>query len=81
VVADPAAEPVAWNGQVGFVQDAWDAGAVERAWGFHPTPADTNVFLCGNPLMVEAMLERLAAVGFVEHTRKTPGQVHLERFW
>jgi ferredoxin--NADP+ reductase len=81
VVAEPAAEPVAWNGQVGFVQDAWDARVVERAWGAAPTPADTHVFLCGNPLMVEAMLERLGAVGFVEHTRKTPGQVHLERFW
>ena len=54
---------------------------MERAWGSRPTPADTHVFLCGHPLMVEGMLERLGTAGFVEHTRKTPGQVHLERFW
>lgn len=81
VVAEPAAEPVAWNGRVGFVQDAWGAAVVEAAWGFAPTPDNTHVFLCGNPLMVGAMLESLAAAGFVEHTRKAPGQVHLERFW
>jgi ferredoxin/flavodoxin---NADP+ reductase len=81
VVADPAAEPVAWNGRTGFVQEAWAAGVVEKAWPFKPTPADTHVFLCGNPLMVTGMLEHLTAAGFVEHTRKTPGQVHLERFW
>ena len=81
VVADPAAEPVAWSGRIGFVQDAWSAGVVAEAWRSAPTPADTHVFLCGSPLMVAAMLERLGAVGFVEHTHKTPGQIHLERFW
>jgi ferredoxin/flavodoxin---NADP+ reductase len=81
VVADPAAEPVAWAGRVGFVQDAFAAGVVEKAWGSAPKPDDTHVFLCGNPLMVTAMLEHLTAAGFVEHSRKTPGQVHLERFW
>jgi len=81
VVAVPADEPVAWTGRVGFVQEAWDGGAVAHAWGFRPTPADTHVFLCGNPLMVEAMLALLGADGFVEHTPKTPGQAHLERYW
>jgi ferredoxin--NADP+ reductase len=81
VVAEPAAEPVAWGGHVGFIQEAWDAGILEQAWGFKPTPENTHVFLCGNPLMVEAMLERLTDASFVEHSRKTPGQVHLERYW
>jgi ferredoxin--NADP+ reductase len=81
VVADPEGEPVPWGGQVGYVQEAWDAGAVDKAWGFAPAPENTHVLLCGNPLMVEAMLERLGARGFVEQTRKQPGQVHLERYW
>lgn len=34
-----------------------------------------------NPAMIEAMHSILVAQGFVGHTKKTPGQIHLERFW
>jgi ferredoxin--NADP+ reductase len=81
VLSNPEDEPVAWNQASGWVQDIWLSGAVERAWGLEPTPENTHVFLCGNPAMVEEMVVLLAGQGFREHTRKEPGQVHVERYW
>jgi ferredoxin--NADP+ reductase len=76
----PEDEPAPWSGHVGWVQDLWKNGVVARAWGFEPTPDNTHVFLCGNPNMIADMVVRLEAEGFHEHTRKQPGQVHVERF-
>lgn len=80
-LSHPQDEPVPWPGHVGFVQSAWTDGSIEREWGFHPTPSDTHVYLCGNPAMIDAMTEILGREGFTEHTRKSPGTVHVERFW
>ncbi len=76
----PDSEVVPWTGQVGFAQDLWKSGVVADAWGFTPTPADTHVFLCGNPLMIQAMKDLLGSEGFSVHHRHTPGQVHIEEF-
>jgi ferredoxin--NADP+ reductase len=76
----PESEAVPWKGAVGFAQDHWSQGAIEQAWGFKPMPANTHVFLCGNPLMIAAMLEVLGKEGFTVHTKQAPGQVHIEEF-
>ncbi len=81
VVSEPGAEPAAWSGATGFMEDFWKSGELDRAWGGHPAPSDTNVFLCGNPLMIESALRFLGAEGFKEKTRQEPGEIHLERFW
>jgi ferredoxin/flavodoxin---NADP+ reductase len=81
VINCPQEEPVPWAGRVGFVQDVWSGGALDQAWGSHPSPADTHVLLCGNPMMIEAMERILRQEGFAEHTPRSPGQYHLERFW
>ena len=80
VVSNPEDEPVPWAGQTGFVQGVWKAGLVGKAWGIRPTPADTHVFLCGHPLMIKSMEELIKEEGYVEHTRKTPGQYHVEKY-
>jgi ferredoxin--NADP+ reductase len=80
-LSHPHEERSPWTGHTGFVQSAWQNGILEKAWGHRPTPKDTHVFLCGNPLMIEDMLGLLAAEGFVQHTKKTPGQVHAEQFF
>lgn len=79
-VSRPESEPVEWNGPVGRVQPLWTSGAVGRAWGFAPTPTDTDVFLCGSPAMIDDMIELLSTQGFREQTSRQPGQVHVERF-
>ncbi len=82
-ISRPAEEPVPWHGAVGYVQDLWTGGSITAAWGFPPAPDNCHVFLCGNPAMVETMLEALAVEGFREHhARKDPdGQVHTEKYW
>jgi ferredoxin--NADP+ reductase len=76
----PEEEPVPWGGQVGWVQDLWAKGVLAQAWGFQPTPADSHVFLCGNPGMIESMETLLEAEGFHKHSPKSPGEIHAERF-
>lgn len=76
----PEDEPVAWHGHTGWVQQLWQAGAVTEAWGFKPTPDNTDVFLCGVPGMIEDMLAILIAEDFREQSHGQPGEVHIERY-
>lgn len=83
ILSRPREEPTPWTGAIGYVQQLWAAGAVERAWGESPTPETTDVFLCGSPTMVDGMSELLRQRGFSEyHARDNPsGQIHVERYW
>ena len=76
----PETEAVPWKGYVGFAQDLWKQGVIDQAWGFKPTPTNSHTFLCGNPLMIEAMTEVLVKEGFTVHSKQTPGQIHIEEF-
>ncbi len=76
----PDEEPVPWTSYTGFVQEIWTRGIIAETWGFRPTPANTDVFLCGNPYMIEDALKLLTQEGFREHTRKSPGEIHIERY-
>lgn len=81
VISRPNEEPVKWSGLSGYVQDVWKEGHLEKAWGMKPAPDNTHIFLCGNPLMIEDMLNNLETEGFKEHTKKSPGEIHIERYW
>ncbi|NUQ62178.1 MAG: ferredoxin--NADP reductase [Pirellulales bacterium] len=81
IISRPQEEPISWSGLAGHCQDVWTSRVVDRLWGFRPTPENTHVFLCGNPAMIEDMLQLLAQDGFREHTKKAPGQMHLEKYW
>lgn len=81
VIDMPEREHVPWRGDTGFVQHVWQKGKLEELWGFKPTPENTHVFLCGNPMMIETMEGILQGEGFSEHTKKNPGTYHLERYW
>jgi ferredoxin--NADP+ reductase len=81
IVSRPDDESGRWTGESGYVQDLWIQGALERAWGFRPSPADTHVFLCGNPSMVDVMQSALTGQGFLLHSKQQPGQIHVETYW
>ena len=81
VISRPKDEPVPWSGPTGYVQDIWEKAVLNEAWGFDPGPGNSHIFLCGNPGMIETMEELLKRDGFTEHTRKSPGQYHVERYW
>ena len=81
IISRPKNEPIPWDGYAGYVQDLWTNGIIKKTWGFTPEPGNTHFFLCGNPAMIDTVLKILEKEGFREHTRKEPGQVHLERYW
>jgi len=81
IVSDTQGESVTWKGRTGFINEHWEKGALRESLGFEPSQENTHVFLCGNPLMIEAMLGILRAEGYAEQTPQAPGNVHLERFW
>ncbi|MBU0618116.1 MAG: ferredoxin--NADP reductase [Planctomycetes bacterium] len=80
VISNPEEEPVPWSGETGFVQRIWREGMVEKVWGVRPRPDNTHVFLCGHPDMIDSMEGIIKEAGFAEHTRKSPGQYHVERY-
>lgn len=80
VISDAHEEPVPWHGYQGMVQKIWSEGPLDEAWGLHPTPESTHVFLCGNPHMIDDMVKLLGKEGFVPQTKDTPGQIHMERY-
>lgn len=80
-ISRPSEEDAGWSGHEGHVQDLWESRNLEQAWGLRPTPENTHVFVCGNPSMIEDMVQRLEAEGYREHSRRDPGQIHVERFW
>ena len=81
IISRPSEEIVAWSGNTGYVQALWESEEFAKTWGGRPSPEDTHIMLCGNPSMIEGMLEALAAEGFKEHSKKSPGQVHVEKYW
>lgn len=76
----PEEEPAGWSGDVRFIQDIWMDHIVEKKWGIKPTPENTHVFLCGNPNMTNGMTAQLETEGYIEHSKKEPGQIHVEKF-
>ena len=64
-----------WNGYQGRVQRIFEEGIV-------PCNNETDsVFLCGNPAMIEEMEVLLIKQGFIVHTKKHPGNLHVEKYW
>jgi ferredoxin--NADP+ reductase len=81
VISRPAEEPVPWGGRSGYVQDLWREGVLDELWGERPSPDTASVFLCGNPAMIDDMLDTLGEEGFREHSRAAPGQIFVEKYW
>ena len=81
VVSRPTDEIVPWSGSTGYVQDIWQGDVLTKLMGRRPDPSSTHVLLCGNPAMIETMMEILDGEGFVEHTNKQDGQIHVEKYW
>lgn len=79
-ITEPQKEPAGWSGDTRFIEKIWEGGLAKEKWGFDPTAEDTEIFLCGNPRMIESMVALLEKDGFKEHTKKEPGQIHVEEF-
>jgi len=79
VISRPKEEMLNWGGDVGYIQNIWEKRA--KLFPFTPNSENTHILLCGNPGMIDGMVTNLTAEGFAEHTKKNPGNIHLERYW
>jgi ferredoxin--NADP+ reductase len=64
-----------FTGRKGRIQKLFESGELE------PNPATDSVFLCGNPAMTEDMEKHLVERGFTVHSKKSPGTLHVEKYW
>ncbi len=64
-----------WQGRRGHVQSLFKDGTIPL------DPQRDHVFLCGNPAMIDEMETLLLSQGYREHSRKSPGNLHLEKYW
>lgn len=80
-----------------YIQDLLKSGKLEEVLGAPLDPETTQVFLCGNPLMIglptweddeivafpepQGVCELLHERGFTIDHRKTRGNVHYEEYW
>lgn len=65
----------------GRLPDLVQRGLLENKAGFELDHSNSTVMLCGNPAMLDDMVDKLAEQGFKEHRRKFPGHIVLERYW
>jgi len=79
-ITRPSEDPL-FAGRTGRVQELLEKGVVEEASGLPLDPARAEVFLCGNPDMVTAVVALLEQRGFTRSRGKNPGTVHVEEYW
>lgn len=79
VTREPADSP--WDGLRGRVQGVFENDAYERHVRAPLDPEQCQIFLCGNPQMIDDMEQHVGRLGFTHHTKKNPGNLHFERYW
>lgn len=64
-----------WSGNKGYVQKILEEGDIPLE------PSRDHVFACGNPAMIGDLEKLLTDKGYIVHAKKTPGSLHLEKYW
>lgn len=68
--------PESFTGRKGRVQALFERGEIEL------NPTKDHVFLCGNPAMIDDLERDLTSkLGYTVHSKKTPGHLHVEKYW
>lgn len=80
VISQPDKDPT-WKGLGGYLQDTLFSGDVGKRTGQKVLPENFDVFICGNPAMIEASIKKLSEVGFILIKGKNPGTIHIEEYW
>ena len=74
-------EDAHFHGPVGRIQTLLEAGLVEQRSGVQLDAAVADVFLCGNPEMIQIVKELLAPRGYTADQGKVSGTLHVEEYW
>ncbi|MGD0019320.1 MAG: ferredoxin--NADP reductase [Candidatus Limnocylindrales bacterium] len=74
-------EDVTWRGRSGYLQNVVASGAIEEEMGLPLTPENFDIFLCGNPGMIETVIGWAEQRGFVRDKGHDIGTLHTEEYW
>jgi ferredoxin--NADP+ reductase len=74
-------EDVTWRGQSGYLQNVIASGTIEEQTGLPLTPDNFDIFLCGNPGMIETVIGLAEARGFTRDKGHDHGTLHVEEYW
>jgi ferredoxin--NADP+ reductase len=74
-------EDVTWRGRSGYLQNLIASTAIEEETGLALTPENFDIFLCGNPGMIETVISWADARGFVRDKGHDIGTLHTEEYW
>ena len=74
-------EDVTWKGRSGYLQNLIASGAIEEATGLPLTPENFDIFLCGNPGMIETVIGWAEERGFTRDKGHDIGTLHTEEYW
>ena len=80
VITRPQEDPT-WKGRSGYLQNLIASGAIEEETGLPLTPENFDIFLCGNPGMIETVIGWAEARGFVKDKGHDIGTLHTEEYW
>ena len=74
-------EDVTWKGKSGYLQNLVASGTIEEETGLALTPDNFDIFLCGNPGMIETVIGWADARGFIRDKGHDIGTLHTEEYW
>jgi ferredoxin--NADP+ reductase len=74
-------EPEAPGVVHGRIPDALRDGRLEQAAGLGLSHERSHLMLCGNPGMIDGVMQVLEPRGFVRHRTRKPGHITTERYW
>jgi ferredoxin--NADP+ reductase len=80
VITRPQEDPT-WRGRSGYLQNLVASGAIEEETGLELTPDNFDIFLCGNPGMIETVIGWAENRGFVKDKGHDIGTLHTEEYW
>lgn len=79
-ITRPSEDPH-FHGSTGRIQTLLKAGIIEQLAGVQLDPTQADVFLCGNPEMVQVVKELLVPRGYLPDRGKESGTLHIEEYW
>ena len=69
-----------WKGYSLWIEELLEQKILAEKANIAIDPTKTHFFLCGNPNMASSISEWLSQFGYIKHTRKIPGALHVEEF-
>ena len=82
-ISRPQLDPPGWRGTTGRLTQffAKNGSLLTEMAGIDLDPTQTDVYLCGNPSMIEDVKTVLMPLGYTKHSKTHPGALHIEEYW